>query len=73
MICKVYEVYCQKHEGEAYEDDNFSLFIACNKRPNKKKLTEILKDKLDGYCICWITDDITFDLDGLEIMGVDYE
>ena len=66
----IYECYCEPTKKPQYISNNFSLIIACNKRPSKKKLEEILKDELNVYHICYITDDICLDLNGITIKEV---
>lgn len=70
MITKVYEVYCEPTPEPQY-GENFSLFVACKRKPKKKELEELLEDRLEGYHVCWVTDDITWDLEDLEIIPLE--
>ena len=70
MVTKVYEVYCEPTPEPEY-GENFSLFVACKREPTKEELEELLKNRLEGYHVCWVTDDITWDLEDLEIIPLE--
>ena len=72
MEAKVYEVYCEPTTEPQY-NENFSLLVACKREPTPEELEKLLKDRLNGYHVLWVTDDICIEITDTEIIGLELD